>query len=156
MLSRFGSVLEIEVSLDDWTHWALAADMPPELISFLRFRPELLHVFDGAKRANDMENFPCPRTWEYVGKILKMALPGDLEFAAIAGAVGEGAAFELRAFLTMLRSKPRLRKRTYMNEFLNDPVAMGAVIAAVLVNFIALGLKWQAATSKSNSQNKNQ
>ena len=104
VLSRFGSVLEIEVSVDDWTQWALAADMPPELISFLRFRPELLHVFDGAKRANDMENFPCPRTWEYVGKIHKMGLPGDLEFPAFAGAVGEGAAIEFRAFLSMLRS----------------------------------------------------
>ncbi len=104
VLSRFGSVVEIEVSVDDWTQWALGADMPPELISFLRFRPDLLHVFDGAKKANDMENFPCPRTWEYVGKTLKMALPEDLEFAAIAGAVGEGAAIELRAFLTMLRS----------------------------------------------------
>lgn len=104
VLSRFGSVLEIDVSVDDWTQWALAADMPPELISFLRFRPELLHVFDGAKRANDMENFPCPRTWEYVGKIHKMGLPGDLEFPAFAGAVGEGAAIEFRAFLSMLRS----------------------------------------------------
>lgn len=43
-----------------------------------------------------------------------------------------------------------------MNEFLNDPVAMGTVIAAVLVNFIALGLKWQDATSKSDTKSKNQ
>lgn len=104
VLSRFGSVVEIQVSVDDWTEWALGANMPAELISFLRFRPELLHVFDGAKRANDMENFPCPRTWENVGKILNMALPEDLEFVAMAGAVGEGAAIEFRAFLTMLRS----------------------------------------------------
>lgn len=104
VLSRFGTVIEIEVSVDDWTKWALDADMPPELISFIRFRPDLLHVFDPSKRANDMENFPCPRTWEYAGKSLKMALPEDLEFAAIAGAVGEGAAIELRAFLSMVRS----------------------------------------------------
>lgn len=105
VLSRFGSVVELEVSVEDWTKWALGAGISAELIAFLRFRPDLLHVFDGAKRANDMENFPCPRTWEYTDKILKMALPEDLEFAAMAGAVGEGAAIELRAFLTMLRSK---------------------------------------------------
>ncbi|WP_199856227.1 AAA family ATPase [Diaphorobacter sp. J5-51] len=104
VLSRFGTVVEVVVSVDDWTQWALRADMPPELISFLRFRPDLLHVYDGAKKANDMENFPCPRTWEFAGRSLKMTLPEDLEFAAIAGAVSEGAAIEFRAFLTMLRS----------------------------------------------------
>jgi hypothetical protein len=103
VLSRFGTVIEVEVSVDDWTQWALGAGMPPELVAFMRFRPNLLHVFDPAKR-QDMENFPCPRTWEYVGKSLKMGLPEDLEFAAIAGAVGEGAAIEFRAFLTMVRS----------------------------------------------------
>lgn len=104
VLSRFASILNIEVSVDDWTQWALGANMPPELIAFLRFRPDLLHVFDPAKMANDMQNFPCPRTWQYVGKTLCFGLPDDLEFTATAGAVGEGAAIELRAFLTMLRS----------------------------------------------------
>ncbi len=103
VLSRFGAIIAIEANVDDWTVWALGAGMPAELVSFMRFRRELLHVFDPQK-ANDMENFPCPRTWEYVGKAMKMALPNDLEFAAFAGAVGEGAAIELRGFLTMLRS----------------------------------------------------
>jgi len=103
VLSRFGAIVGIEANVDDWTVWALDAGMPAELVSFLRFRRELLHVFDPQK-ANDMENFPCPRTWEYVGKAMQMALPNDLEFAAFAGAVGEGAAIELRGFLTMLRS----------------------------------------------------
>jgi hypothetical protein len=83
--------------------WALDAGMPAELVSFMRFRRELLHDFNPQK-ANDMENFPCPRTWEYVGHAMKMGLPNDLEFAAFAGAVGEGAAIELRGFLSMLRS----------------------------------------------------
>jgi hypothetical protein len=103
VLSRFGAIIGIEANVDDWTVWALGAGMPAELVSFMRFRRELLHVFDPQK-ANDMENFPCPRTWEYVGKAMKMDLPNDLEFAAFAGAVGEGAAIELRGFLSMLKS----------------------------------------------------
>ncbi len=103
VLSRFGAIIGIEANIDDWTVWALNAGMPAELVSFIRFRPNLLHVFDPQK-ANDMENFPCPRTWEYVGRALQMGLPNDLEFAAFAGAVGEGAAIELRGFLSMLRS----------------------------------------------------
>ncbi len=103
VLSRFGAIIGIEANVDDWTVWALQAGMPAELVSFMRFRRELLHDFNPQK-ANDMENFPCPRTWEYVGKAMKMGLPNDLEFAAFAGAVGEGAAIELRGFLSMLRS----------------------------------------------------
>ena len=103
VLSRFGAIIGIEANVDDWTVWALDAGMPAELVSFMRFRRELLHDFNPQK-ANDMENFPCPRTWEYVGKAMKMGLPNDLEFAAFAGAVGEGAAIELRGFLSMLRS----------------------------------------------------
>lgn len=103
VLSRFGAIIGIEANVEDWSAWALGAGMPAELVSFIRFRPHLLHVFDPQK-ANDMENFPCPRTWEYVGKAMQMGLPGDLEFAAFAGAVGEGAAIELKGFLTLLRS----------------------------------------------------
>lgn len=103
VLSRFGAVIGIEPTIDDWCEWALAANMPPALVSFIRFRPNLLHVFE-AKRVDDMENFPCPRTWEYAGKAINMSLPDELEFAALAGAVGEGAAIELRAFLSMVRA----------------------------------------------------
>lgn len=102
VLSRFGCIVEISVSINDWTQWALDADVAPELISFLRFRPDLLQDFDPSKR--DMENFPCPRTWGFVGqKTLKMGLPQNLEFVAIAGAVGEGAATEFHAFMNLLR-----------------------------------------------------
>lgn len=104
VLSRFGAVIGIKPTVDDWCEWALSANMPPALISFIRFRPDLLHVFESPK-TDDMENFPCPRTWEYAGKAVNMALPDELEFAALAGAVGEGAAIELKAFLSMVRSK---------------------------------------------------
>lgn len=36
-----------------------------------------------------------------------------------------------------------------MNEFLNDPVALGTVIFAVLINLGVIGLKWQMSTSES-------
>ena len=88
VLSRFGAVVGVEVAVDDWCRWAFGAGVPPELISFMRFRPKLLHDMGDGKKANDMENFPCPRTWEYAGKAINMALPDDLEFTALAGAVG--------------------------------------------------------------------
>ena len=37
----------------------------PEVIAFLRFRPELLSAFD-----RDANAFPSPRSWEFVSRIL--------------------------------------------------------------------------------------
>src|SRR5262249_15910073 len=50
--SRF-TIVELNTDLDDWCAWACEEDlvtgesrMPPELISFLRFRKDLLHQFN--------------------------------------------------------------------------------------------------------------
>lgn len=41
-----------------------------------------------------------------------------------------------------------IRRRNIMNEFLNDPVALGTVIFAVLINLAVVGLKWQSSSKK--------
>jgi len=38
--------LELEADLDDWCKWAIKAGVRPEIIAFLRFKPELLHTAD--------------------------------------------------------------------------------------------------------------
>lgn len=35
-----------------------------------------------------------------------------------------------------------------MSDLLNDPVAIGAVILAILLNISVIGLQWQATTNK--------
>ena len=44
MISRFAAVVELEPTINDWTAWAVNHGVPPELIAFLRFRPDLLSV----------------------------------------------------------------------------------------------------------------
>src|SRR6185312_1193369 len=62
LASRFVH-LEYAVHLDDWCKWAVEHDLPPELIAFIRFRPNLLHAFDPQSTER---TFPCPRTWEFM------------------------------------------------------------------------------------------
>ena len=38
--------LDFELDLEEWSRWAVAAGIRPEVIAFLRFRPELLSVFE--------------------------------------------------------------------------------------------------------------
>jgi hypothetical protein len=94
-----------EVHLDDWCKWAVENDLPPQLIAFIRFRPNLLHQFDpnAAEKA-----FPSPRTWEFVGDIIKAKPCAAIEHELFRGTIGTGAAAELSGFLRIWRQLPSI------------------------------------------------
>lgn len=104
--SRFAAIVELQPDLDEWCQWALAQSyMRPELVAFLRFRPDLLCAFTPSA---DLTNCPLPRTWAHAAKLLALDLPSELELAALSGAVGEAAAVELVAFLRLYRELPSI------------------------------------------------
>jgi hypothetical protein len=88
--------IEIEPDLPSWTAWARAQGLAPEVVAFLRFRPERFFNMEG-----DLERgWPSPRSWERVAWALTQR--GTLDDATLAlqieGLVGEGAAVEFAAF----------------------------------------------------------
>lgn len=92
---------EYETHLDDWTKWAIDHNVPAELISFIRFKPDMLHDFDPQRDKN-----PTPRSWvEGVGDMIG-AVPPEAEFETFKGAVGEGPAAEFTGFLKIWRKLP--------------------------------------------------
>lgn len=101
--SRFASILELEVNSDDWTEWALDHDMPIELISYMRWQPEIISKFEATK---EMRNTASPRTIANAGKLQAAGLPREFEFEAFKGAAGEAFAVGYTAFLTMYRDLP--------------------------------------------------
>lgn len=103
--SRFAAIVELEAHIDDWCRWAFDAGMPPELIAFLRFRPDLLCAFTPSA---DLTNCPLPRTWASAGRLLALGLPSHIQHAALVGAVGEGAAVEFGAFLRLYKELPSI------------------------------------------------
>jgi len=103
--SRFTTIIELTPDLDGWCDWALGHDVPAELIAFLRFTPDLLCKF---VPSNDLTNSPVPRTWANAAAILKMGLPSNILHVALAGAVGEGAATQLLAFLRLYAQLPNI------------------------------------------------
>ena len=100
-LANRETVIELETHLDDSTKWMIENDVQPEVVSFLRFRPNLLHDFDPQRDQN-----PTPRSWvEGVSDILGIVSP-DAEFECFKGAVGEGAAAEFVGFIKIYRKLP--------------------------------------------------
>lgn len=96
--------LDFEVDLQEWCEWAIQAGIRPEVIAFLRFRPELLSAFN-----KDINAFPSPRSWEFASRILDSLVAGShqgMEHELVAGAVGMGSATEFTGFLRMFRELP--------------------------------------------------
>ena len=123
------TVLELDTLIDDWTKWALDNGVAPQVVSFLRFRPNLLHDFDAQR-----ENNPTPRSWvEGVSDIIGIVSP-EAEYECFKGAVGEGAAAEFVGFMKIARSLPNI-DNLLMNpekgDVPEDPATLYAISGAI-------------------------
>jgi hypothetical protein len=112
--SRFASIVELSPTIDDWCNWAIDHDVPPELIAFLRFSPDKLSAFTAT---TDLTNSPTPRTWAAAGRLLSWNLAPSVRHELLAGAIGEGAAVELLAFLRLYAELPNI------DQILIDPTS---------------------------------
>jgi len=101
--SRFSTILNLDVDLNDWVLWALRSNIPTELIAFLRFRPNFLIDFQPTA---DLTNSPSPRTIANVAAHMQMGHSEDVEYIVYAGAAGEAFAGELMGFLKIFRRLP--------------------------------------------------
>ncbi len=107
--------LELDPDPEDWSRWAVKAGVRPEIIAFLRFKPELLHSADAASDANA---WPTPRSWEMASRVLSAIakqrhtalLTGTNEFETqlLDGTVGTAAASEFVGFLRLFRQLPSI------------------------------------------------
>lgn len=124
--------LEFEVDGQEWAEWAIHAGIRPEVIAFLRFRPEVLSAFD-----RDANAFPSPRSWEFVSRILDSKPTQSIEYELFAGAVGTGAATEFSAFLRTFRELPNIDAILLnpLKEPVPDNAAAQYAVASALARF---------------------
>ena len=129
--SRFVSIVELTADLDDWTNWAYAHNIPAEIVAFLRFKTELLSA---CAPSADLTHSPTPRTGSNVAKLMALGLPTDLQYEAIKGAVGEGAAGEFMAFLRLWAEMPNIDAILFdpsKGKIPEQPATLYAVVTAL-------------------------
>lgn len=102
LLSRFCH-LDLDVSTDDWLEWAVQEGISPEVRSFIAWRPALLH---DAKAVRDQRSFPCPRSYEFVSRVLPKIPSPECERSILSGLLGEGTAGEFLAFRRLFGQLP--------------------------------------------------
>jgi hypothetical protein len=88
--------LEVKSTLDEFKEYALLNDIDDRIISFLNFRPKLLHKID-----KNSPSWPSPRSWDIANKLLKADLSVD-------AAVGKGAGSEFRSFCKIYKELPKI------------------------------------------------
>src|SRR5574343_812928 len=124
------SRITMETSLDDWVNWALNNEIKMEVISFLRFRPDLLNHFDAKQ-----DTSPTPRAWSQGVSVTIGAIEPHLEFETFKGDVGEGPAAEFTAYLKICRELPSpdvILMNPKTAEVPKKPAIMYAICAALV------------------------
>lgn len=108
--SRFATIIQLDPNLNEWCDWALLNGVMPELVAFVRFRPDLF-LPKGDVTA-DIVNRPSPRTITNFSKVYKAGMT-DVE--SLAGAAGEGFANEFVGFLPLVTSLPKIVETALVN-----------------------------------------
>lgn len=104
LISRFKTRYKLTADLDSWLTWAYDNDIAPEVIAFVKWKPDFLHQFDPDYVDSDgetMSNQPCPRTIEAVSDVFKVGLR---DYETIEGAIGEAFATEFLSFVQMIET----------------------------------------------------
>lgn len=99
---------ELEPDVKSMVVYALDNHWPHEIISFLQFRPNLLHNMEQA--GEDGKAFPSPRSWEMVVRSKALAAPKELRMALLKACVGEGTMIEFEGFLAQFNDLPDLNQ----------------------------------------------
>lgn len=100
--------------IQDTCTWMVQNGIRPEIIAFLRLRPDLL-IHPGflptatpeeLKELRTMRRPYTPRSWEYLSRIVDRNPPADLELPLYQGTVSDGQAAEFLGFMRIYRDAP--------------------------------------------------
>ncbi len=103
LANRF-SHIELTVSTDDWCNWAMMNRINPNIISFIRFKPDMLWAFNPQ---SSEKAFASPRTWEFAHRMIQVT-PTKLLSEMLEGTIGRGATAEFLSFLKVQTELPNL------------------------------------------------
>jgi hypothetical protein len=96
--------LELVTDVAQWVNWASRNHLDHRVITYIENRPDNLHNFD--PNHNDL-TFACPRTWEFVSRIIKgNKSPLDDYLSILSGTVSEAIAREFIVSTKIYKSIP--------------------------------------------------
>ena len=124
--------LQVDTVVDDWIKYAITAGCKPEVVTFVKERPDYLHKFDGK---GVIAPFPTPRSWFAVSNVMDLDLKPDLRQEMFIGNVGYEAATAFEAHLRYWEKLPSIHdilqgKDVKVPEDMNGQYCVGMGLAA--------------------------
>lgn len=99
--------IEMEVSFDEWLEdVAFQENYDPRIIAFLNQFPDKLMDF---RPDHQEKTFACPRTWEFVNRLIKGKNLDDDSAILLSGTVTPGVAMEFYQFSKIYGKVPNIR-----------------------------------------------
>lgn len=132
---------EIEVSAKDWLEHAIAKAYDYRITSFITYMPSKLMDF---RPDHQDHTFPCPRTWEFLSRLLKDRPIGPELGPRVAGTIGQGVAVEFITFAQEFDRLPKLHDILTAPETVPVPPEMStkyATMSMLIENFTMDNLK---------------
>lgn len=95
---------EMDVSHREWLEYAIKNEFDHRITGFINYMPSRLMDF---RPDHQDKTFPCPRTWEFLSRLIKGEKVSPEIGPRVAGTIGQGAATE---FITFAQEYERLPK----------------------------------------------
>ena len=98
--------LELVCDTKEWLDWAADKGIDQRITSYINFKPGNLYTF---KPDHTDHTYGCPRSWEFVNRVLNVVDEGDSDFLpALAGTVSDGLAQEFVSFCKIYKDLPTI------------------------------------------------
>jgi hypothetical protein len=108
--------IEMVLSHQEWLEdVALARNYDPRIIAFLNYQSGFLMDF---KPNHNEKTFCCPRTWEFMNKLVKDKEVTDAKTSLYAGTITSGVAVDFVTFTKVYLNMPNIK------QILSDPAGM--------------------------------
>ena len=96
---------EMEVNANDWIEHATKQGFDHRILGFIGYTPSKLMDF---RPDHQDRTFPCPRTWEFLSRLVKGKDISEDILPRIAGTIGEGVAVEFVTFAQEYHKLPKI------------------------------------------------
>lgn len=107
--------IQVEAHPTDWISWALENEIHPNVISFIRVKPQYLTTVDGQAKSSKLI-CPSPRSWARVSEILNTVDDKACNSILINGVVGDAAAVEFKHTVDEIAELPTMESLLSMRD----------------------------------------
>lgn len=87
--------IHVMANAQDWVNWAVEAGIHPNVITFLKVKPDYLTTVSGQKKGSNLI-CPSPRSWARVSEVVSVVSDEACQSILINGIVGDAAAVEFK------------------------------------------------------------